>query len=404
MLEKTTIARRPLLGALGLGALLGSPLFRASPALAEAVKLTAGVGLSQEGGAVVLRMQQEKLLEQAAKELGLDGMAVDYLSFPVLLRMLQGLAAGQLQTGMLGSTPCIRTLAGPDAAVPIALAGGFNTFPLQVPKGSPIKNLDDLKGKSVLTIVGSDLHLVLIRMLEAHFGQGKIASLGIQVRNINILTELGRAPSGIDAVVSLDPIAVTAEEAGDLVTLVRNNGTTGPAYDGPEGKGEGHTVASFKNTPFAPEAYYPHRIWWVVRQEFLQSDPKAVTALLVAAARATTTLAKLDPAEIVKTSSQYWPGSVAAQERWIATVLWKVRGWPWITESDAATLPGLSTTKEIFQTVLEPAKVREILKLGAPAAGEAYKLVGVPDDKAFAATPHDVRGRPLWEIDSWGKL
>ena len=398
------MTRRPLLGALAGSALFATPLFRASPALAQAVKLTAGVGLAQEGGAIVLRMQQEKLLEQAATELGLEGISVDYLSFPVLLRMLQGLAAGQLQVGMLGSTPCIRTLSGPDAAVPIALAGGFNTFPLQVPKGSPIKNLDDLKGKSILTIVGSDLHLVLVRMLEAHFGQGKVSSLGITVRNINVITELGRAPSGIDAVLSLEPIAGTAEDAGDLVTLVRNNGTTGPAYDGPEGKGEGHTVASFKNTQFAPEAYYPHRIWWVARQEFLKSDPKAVTALLTAAARANVTLAKLDPAEIVKTSSEYWPGSKAAQERWIATVLWKVRGWPWITESDAATLPGLSTTKEIFQTILEPAKIRSILELGAPAAGKAYEMAGTPDDSAFAATPHDVRGRPIWEMDKWTKL
>jgi len=32
--------------------------------------------------------------------------------------------------------------------VPIAIVGGGNTFPLQVPANSPIHNLDDLKGKT----------------------------------------------------------------------------------------------------------------------------------------------------------------------------------------------------------------------------------------------------------------
>ena len=64
-----------------------------------------GAGLAQEPGALVLRIQQEKLLDQAAKELGLAGVDAEFLSFPVLLRMLQGIAAGQLQFGTLGSTP-----------------------------------------------------------------------------------------------------------------------------------------------------------------------------------------------------------------------------------------------------------------------------------------------------------
>ena len=54
-------------------------------------------------------------------------------------------------------------------------------------------------------------------------------------------------------------------------------------YQGPEGKGAGHTIASFAKTPFAPEAYYPHRIWLVVRRDYLAANPKPVTALLVAA-------------------------------------------------------------------------------------------------------------------------
>ena len=161
-MNDTRSNRRDVLRA-GVATLLAIPLFRASPALAQALKMTMGVGLTNDGAPLVFAMQKEKLLEQAATELGIT-LDPEYLNFPVLLRMLQGLAAGQLDIGMLGSTPTIRSLSQPNPAIPIAIAGGGIKFPLQVPPGSSIKKLDDLKGKSVLTIVGSDLHLSLIHI------------------------------------------------------------------------------------------------------------------------------------------------------------------------------------------------------------------------------------------------
>ena len=141
-----------------------------------------GVGLTNDGAPLVFAMQQEKLLEQAATELGLR-LDAEYLNFPVLLRMLQGLAAGQLDIGMLGlDADDPQPVAARIPAIPIAIAGGGIKFPLQVPPGSPIKNLDDLKGKTVLTIVGSDLHLVLNLMLQAHFGTDDPKALGITVQ------------------------------------------------------------------------------------------------------------------------------------------------------------------------------------------------------------------------------
>jgi ABC-type nitrate/sulfonate/bicarbonate transport system substrate-binding protein len=386
----------------GIAALLTLPMFRVSPALAQAVKLSIGVGLAQEPGALVIRIQQGKLLEQAAQELGLSGVDPEFLSFPVLLRMLQGIAAGQLQFGTLGSTPCIRALAGPDPVVPIAIVGGGNTFPLQVPPNSPIHNLDDLKGKAVLTIVGSDLHLVLVRMLKAQFGVDDPKELGINVRNMNALTELMRPQPGVDAFLSLIPQAIVAERAGDLVTVLRNDGKTGAAYQGPEGKGAGKTIASFAKTPFAPEAYYPHRIWLVVRRDFLAANPKAVTALLVANQRAVASLVKAGTDEIIKAGSANWAGTPEAQREWIDTVLWKRRGWSWVTEGDANTLVGLSTTKAIFQATLDPDVAKKLFMLGADVSKAAYDATGrFPDRAAFDDGRSDVRGKPVWEAASW---
>jgi ABC-type nitrate/sulfonate/bicarbonate transport system substrate-binding protein len=377
-------------------------MFRASPAFAQAAKMAMGAGLAQEPGALVTKIQQDKLLDNAAQELGLGGIEADFLSFPVLLRMLQGIAAGQLQFGTLGSTPCIRALAGPDPVVPIAILGGGNTFPLQVPPNSPIHNLDDLKGKTVLTIVGSDLHLVLVRMLKAQFGVDDPKDVGINMRNINALTELTRAQSGVDACVSLIPQAIAAERANDLVTVLRNDGKTGPAYQGPEGKGAGLTIASFAKTPFAPEAYYPHRIWLVARRDYLAANPKVVTALLVANQRAVSMLIKAGTDEIVRIGSPNWGATPEAQKEWIETVLWKRRGWSWVTEGDARTLVGLSTTKAIFQTELDADVAKKLFALGSDVSKAAYEAVGrLPDRAVFDDMKADVRGKPQWEAASW---
>jgi ABC-type nitrate/sulfonate/bicarbonate transport system substrate-binding protein len=392
--------RRTFLAA--TAALATFPLCRLSPAFAEALKLTMGVGLANDQAPLVYQLQKEKLLEQAAKELGAGEIDAEYLNFPVLLRMLQGISAGQLQFGNLGSTPCIRALTSGDPVVPIAIIGGGNTFPLQVPKGSPIKNLEGLKGKTVLTILGSDLHLVLVRMLQAHFGTPDPKALGITVRNINALAELGSAPSGVDAVLSLDPLAGAAESSGALVTLLRNDGKTGAAYEGPEGSGAGHTIASFAKTPFAPDSYYPHRIWWVVRQSFLKENPKVVTALLVALARATSALCAMKPEQVVDIGGENWSGDRAAQTAWVPTMLWRHRGWNWVTEGDVKTLVGLSTTKAIYQQELVGSKAREIVALGADVAKAAYDHVGQkPAAAEFLKTGSDLRGRPVWEIKDW---
>jgi ABC-type nitrate/sulfonate/bicarbonate transport system substrate-binding protein len=395
-------SRRSVLRAAGAAALAGLPLFRASPSLAQALKMTMGVGLTNDGAPLVFAMQRDQLLEKAAAELGLK-IEAEYLNFPVLLRMLQGLAAGQLDIGMLGSTPTIRNLAQPNPAVPIAIGGGGIKFPLQVPKGSPIKKLDDLRGKTILTIVGSDLHLVLMLMLKAHFGTDDVKELNITVKNIQAFTELTRAQPGIDAVLNVDPAARGAENAGELVALVRNDGSTGPAYDGPEGKGEGHKVASFSKTGFHPEAYYPHRIWWVAREAFMRENPKAVVALLVANARAVQITTKMSTDEVIDLANKEWFSDRAAQRPYVENILYRKRGWSWITEGDAKSLIGMSKVKTIFQAELNPDAVKKTLALGAPLSREAWDRVGKdPAPAAFLdRTAPDTRGAPVWEIDSW---
>ncbi len=240
-------------------------------------------------------------------------------------------------------------------------------------------------------------------MLEAHFGIKDPKEVGITLRGINALTELSRAQPGIDAIVSMEPISGAAEKSGELVTLVRNDGVTGPAYEGPEGRGAGHKVATFAKTPFAPEAYYPHRVWWVVRQDFLKSNPKAVQAFLMANARAVEALSAMPLKQFVTSYGKEFPGTEETQIEHLEHMLWRGRGWPWITEWDVGTLAGLSQTKALFPTPLEPDKIRKIIALGADVNRSAWQALGSkPARAAFdQKQPNDQRGRPVWEIDAW---
>ena len=125
------------------------PLFRASPALAHALKMTMGVGLTNDGAPLVFAMQRDKLLDKAATELGLRMSMRDYLDFPVLLRMLQGLAAGQLDYRHAGFDPDHPQ----SAAAECRGADRDRRWRHQISAAgaahSSIKNLDDLKGKTV---------------------------------------------------------------------------------------------------------------------------------------------------------------------------------------------------------------------------------------------------------------
>ncbi len=398
-----TMNRRDLMrtsAALGLISAFAAPRALA----AGKIEMPIGVGTHTNGGPLVVYMQEKGLIEKASKAAGVD-VAPEFQDFQALLRMLQGVAAGQLQYGMLGSTPLIRLLATPNPTIPIAIAGGGLDFPVQVPPDSPIRNMEDMRGKTVLTIVGSDLHLQWVNMLKAYFDTSDAKGLDITMRNITAVTELFEPQSGIDAVVGLNPGSFGAEERGVLSTLMTNYGTTGKHYDGPEGKGEGHTLSWFKKTPFAPEAFYPHRIWWAVRQQFLEEAPEAVTAFLVANHQAAEALSEMEPAQVTEIIGSHWPksASVDAKNAVVDVTLWYRRGWSWITEGDAATLVGLSQEPEIFETALTADQVKATLERGAGATQTAYSQVGSkPETEVFTdPSAGDVRGLPQWQITEW---
>jgi ABC-type nitrate/sulfonate/bicarbonate transport system substrate-binding protein len=276
-------------------------------------------------------------------------------------------------------------------------------FPLMVLPDSPIHDLTGLQGGAVFTLVGSDAQIVLSMMLQAQFGHDDLQRLRIKLMPAKNAGELGAAPAGADAVMGVQPIGYAAERTGSLVTLLFNDGSTGTAWKGPEGNGAGHRVRSFVKAPLAPEAYYPHRQWWVVRQDFLRANPDVVLAFLSANARAVAMMTSPPLPRAVEIGGARWAGGDADKQRFLERILWHRRGWAWITEGDVRALIVVSRLRSLFEKELKPDAVIRLLKLAAPLTRKAWILAGARPSLAAFTDPdaEDARGPPMWEIDNW---
>ena len=385
-----------------LAALAALPLVHASPALADAIALAVGTDATHDAGALVAAMRADELVTKAADELRIS-LALSFVDATSVVRIVQALLAGDIQIGTLGSTALARMLTTANPAIPVALAGGGMNFPLMVPPDSTIHDLTGLQGGTVFTLLGSDPHLVLALMLQAQFGHDDLQRLRITLMPAQSAQELGAAPAGADAVMGVQPLGYAAERIGRLVTLLLNDGSTGAAWKGPEGNGAGYRVRSFIKAPLAPEAYYPHRQWWAVRQDFLSANADVVLAFLVANARAVTALTAAPIPRAVEIGGGRWAGDDADKQRFLERILWHRRGWAWITEGDVHTLIVLSRVRSLFEKELKAEDVVRLLRLAAPLTRKAWILSGARPSLARFTDPdaEDARGPPLWEIDKW---
>ena len=141
-------------------------------ALAALAFATAGVqaqtlriGYQKSASLFVLQKAQGSL----EKKLGAQGVGVKWVEFPAGPQLLEGLNVGSVDVGFVGEAPPIFAQAagarfvyiGNDPAAPEAEA-------LVVPKDSPIRNVAELKGRKVALNKGSNVHYLLVRLLEKH--------------------------------------------------------------------------------------------------------------------------------------------------------------------------------------------------------------------------------------------
>jgi len=345
-------------------------------------------------------MVQKRMFQEEARKFGYD-VKVDMRDYPSAIPQIQAMQAGKLDLGVWGDTPVIRAIATGQSVRVLALAEGHLDFWIAVPKGSPIHTLEDLKGKRIGTLLGGDPHFFLAMVLKAEFGTADPAKLGITMVNVPSFTMLATMPKGLDAVTLITPSYLLGVQQGVLEGLVDNFGRTGPAYNGPLGKGAGHVLPSIKKSAFYPEGYYLHRTMWVGRSDFVKQYPKVVEAFLVALNRATHEISTMDPGAVSNLAEKYWKlppeqGSVIVKD----DVLYS-RGWSWLTEGDLYALVANSQfMKEanLLPKALKWSDITRNISTVATIEKDAWTRSGeAPPMTEFTRHSADLRGLPMWD-------
>jgi len=149
-----------VVGTLALGAALA--LCTAGAHAADAAR-ELRIGFQKSASLLVLEKAQGTL----EKRLAPLGVSVKWVEFPAGPQLLEGLNIGAVDVGYVGEAPPIFAQAagarfvyvGNDPASPQAEA-------LVVPKDSPLRSVADLKGKRVALNKGSNVHYLLVKLLE----------------------------------------------------------------------------------------------------------------------------------------------------------------------------------------------------------------------------------------------
>ena len=125
---------------------------------------TLNIGYQKYGLLPIIKARGD--LDKALKE---KGVTVKWVEFPAGPQLLEGLNVGSVAFGEAGEAPPIFAQA---ANANLVYVANQPPAPLAeaiiVPKDSAIKSIQDLKGKKVVLNKGSNVHYLLLKVLEAN--------------------------------------------------------------------------------------------------------------------------------------------------------------------------------------------------------------------------------------------
>ncbi len=401
------MGRRPLL--LGAGAAaLALPWVARAQGGRDAAKVSVGrIPWSAYNSPMTQYMIENKLYEKRAAELGFD-LAVDWRDYPTALPMVEAIVGNNLDMGMWGNTPIIRALSNKLPVSLMVVGEGHLRLVLATRKGSPVRTMGDIKGKTVGALLGGDPYNALSQMMRWELGSANPRDHGIRIVNTPTLAQAAQVPNGMDAAIAVYPAFLAAESTG-TVGIMNSFGYTEDYYKGPAGEGGGHMLPSVKKSPFFPDGYYLHRSFWLVNNGLLDRNPKLVLAFLMAQQDAVSALVAKDAGAVSQLVKEYWKLDPVQGAKVVNDDVVGKRGWIWPTEADARAV--LETSKYLVDAKMIPApltwaQVKDSFRRTAPLVKEAFdRLGGKPAEGEFTRTDvGDLRGRPVWEIDRWADV
>lgn len=336
------------------------------------------------------------------RKLGLD-LHVVYKTFPRAPEMLAGMKAGDVQVGCMATFPFISQIKQGVPLHPLWNPIGSYEWLLMVNKDSPIRTLDDLKGKRIGLGIGTEDQLAFENFVMAQFGHTP-QELGMEYVSQTMPTPF--VPPGIDARIMFVPSTIPALQAGRMEALMSFSGVTGPHYSGPLGQGAGHPIPSAKNSPFAPEGFTALRQYCSAYGNSIDTNAPALTALTIAYQRMITEvntwpvhrIGDLYPASFWETMdrTQFEQLSLGRD------LLYHRRPWIWHTEGElkiALRASEMMAHAGAIRGALTKEEWCGAFAKSLPIIRAAYEATGTPDESAFT-DPHatDLRGKPVWEV------
>ena len=391
--------------ALAGAAALGMPGWIRAQGSRRALKVSIGrIPWAAGNSPMTQYMINNKLLEKRAVEFGYD-LTVDWREYPTALPMVEAMVGNNLDIGMWGNTPITRGLA---SGLPISLlvvGEGHLRFLITTRKGSPVRNMQDLRGKTIGVSLGGDPQSALFQLLRFELGVNDLKETGIKFVNMPTHAQAASVPTGVDATCTIYPAYLAAQASG-TVAIANSFGYTEDHYDGPAGKGAGILLPNVKKSPFFPDGYYLHRSFWIGRNGLIEQHPQAVVAFLVAQQEAVAALTAMDAGAVSQLVKDYWKLDATQGAKVVKDDVLFSRGWSWPTENDARAV--LETSKfmadnKVIEAPLQWAQVKSAFSRTAPLVKQAYDKLGAkPGAAEFTRTDvADLRGRPLWEINQW---
>ncbi|MBJ9986132.1 sulfonate ABC transporter substrate-binding protein [Acinetobacter sp. S40] len=166
---------------------------------------TLNIGFQKYGLLPIVK--ERGALDKALKE---QGITIKWVEFPAGPQLLEGLNVGSVVFGEAGEAPPIFAQAANSNLVYVAnQPAAPNAEALIVPKSSTIQSIQDLKGKRVALNKGSNVHYLLLKLLEKnHLTLNDIQVVYLPPADARAAFEKG----AVDAWVIWDPFFAAAEQ------------------------------------------------------------------------------------------------------------------------------------------------------------------------------------------------
>ena len=174
------------------------------------------------------------------------------------------------------------------------------------------------------------------------------------------------------------------------------------------GEGAGYELPKFKKAPWYPESYYPFRGYNFTTRKTIEEHPKLVKAFIMATEQAVRELKKMTNEDISQIVRKYWKLFPKQGTIVVADSLPLLRGWSWMTESDARSIVEVSKFMAETGALPKPLTMKEVkenVEVVAPIMKEAYGEMGGTPDVGTCTDKNaiDRRGLPLWMASKWSQ-